>query len=79
MITMKSFGYNRGRKVVRYPWDDWFGHKSFTLKKGEDGDYNCATHGMAAQIRNVADARQVRVSLRIEENGAIHVTVRGKK
>lgn len=70
---------NRGKSVVRYPWDKWFAADKFTVRRGEH--YSCAVHGMAAMIRNVASQRNMRVSLSITEEGTITVRVvsRGDK
>lgn len=53
----------------KYPWDEWFLRlktKPLILHAGKD--YTCQAHGMAQQIRNVANHRNVAISILIEND-----------
>lgn len=51
---------------AKYPWDVWFGRRSFTLERGSH--FDCLPHGMAQQVRNAAAARRKRVSVTIKQD-----------
>lgn len=56
-----------------YDWDRWFSRKTFTVQQGKD--YDCAVHGMLAQIRTKASQRGLKVSVKTVD-GDLTVTVR---
>lgn len=59
----------------KYPWDQWFGKKTFTVVKGTH--YTTHTHTMAQVVRNAAADRGVRVSIKMAPNLSwLKVTVR---
>jgi len=60
---------------VRYPWDEWFAVDGFTIRHGRE--YSCMPHGMVQNVRRAAAARGLSVSVSIEADGLITVTVRG--
>lgn len=60
------------KKPTRYPWDKWFGRSKFRLVRGKH--FQCATHGMAGQIRNAAVLYGVKVSIKVKEDTLV-VTV----
>ncbi len=49
-----------------YPWAKWFKGTKKLLKRGRD--FDCLPHVMAQQIRNTAAKRNLKVSIKIEEN-----------
>lgn len=69
MISGKPYG-------VRYPWSKWFLRGRFTLRRGRD--YECASHGMAQQVRNTAYKRGVTVSLEVGDDH-VKVQVGGRR
>jgi hypothetical protein len=62
---------------VRYPWNRWFGKRTFTLTRGVD--YLVETHGMRGMLYRHAANRGIRIRLRVA-NDTIQGTVeRGSK
>lgn len=65
------------RKMIKhhpgYPWEKWFSRKTFTVVRGVD--YDCAVHGMLAQIRTKASQRGLRVSVKAVD-GDLTVTIK---
>lgn len=53
-------GTNRGKKLLRYPWADWFRRKGFVLTPDY---YEGDSKTMAQQIRNNAPLHGVKVSI----------------
>jgi hypothetical protein len=53
------------KKKTKYPWDKWFAKSTFRLVQGKH--FTCQMHGMAQQIRNVAAARGIPVSIQFKE------------
>lgn len=60
---------HRGR---RYPWDEWFGKGSFTLKRGRD--YVCLDSGMAMNARAAARAREIKLHITMGD-GVLRIRV----
>ena len=59
-----------------YDWENWFGRRKFTLRRGLD--FACACGVMAQQVRNAAWQRGLKVQI---EEGAnlLRVVVRPPK
>jgi len=54
----------KGKKtVVRYPWEEWFKRRLFTLLKGRD--YLCDTYVMIQQVRNRAGQYNLSISTKV--------------
>ena len=49
---------------VRYPWDKWFKRAKFRLTRNVD--FICQQHSMVQQIRSVAAARGISVSITVD-------------
>jgi hypothetical protein len=68
----------RQKESVRYPWDTWLARVgTFRLRRNED--FDCATHGMAIQIRTAAWNRKMRVSVLTEGDTLIVRVVERKE
>jgi len=62
-----KLGFRKKEKMAsKYPWDRWFSQKSFNIERGKH--FDCQTHGMSQQIRNVAASRGISVTIRCEDN-----------
>ena len=60
---------------VRYPWEEWFIRRTFTLTKGKD--YLCSSVSMAQQVRNIASQYRLKVSIDETEKGLFVVVEEG--
>jgi len=61
----------------KYPWDDWFAAKLFSLRRGEDFDGR--VDSFIQYIRNVASDRGVGIRVQIQEGPPITVIVSVKE
>jgi len=66
MAKKKKSAAKKKSRNSKYPWDRWFSQRSFNIERGKH--FECQTHGMSQQIRNVAASRGVSVNIRCEDN-----------
>ncbi len=70
---------NKGRKVTRYPWEEWFTTrvgKELILTRGID--FSCQVHGMVSNLRRMAGTPKWRLRLLLRITGdTVRVTIVG--
>lgn len=53
-------------RPTKYPWEKWFGEKSYTLRR--EKDFTCQSYVIAQQIRNRARKLGKTVQITISDN-----------
>jgi hypothetical protein len=75
MKTVVKFSKKGRGRPRKYPWDKWFAHQRFTLRKGVD--YVCGSGAMIMQVRDAAQDRRLRTTV-VEHDDGFTVIVRGR-